>query len=154
MEHGLHLWVLNSENCQRDRPHRSSHQLLSRIVQSQRSLEKRERHQPIIEEKVYSLIVEAQDKSFEKIDEIVRKLIILIKFKLKCDQLGQERTAKQVEQMRLLLDVLHQNRDCLDHLDLNQSIFKGQKARQVPLTNVFFNKLLKVDRLFVLLTID
>ena len=56
--------------------------------------------------------------------------------------------------MGLFLDVLHENRDRLNDLDLNQSVFKCQKARHVALEHILFDQLIEIDCLSVFLTVD
>jgi len=47
--------------------------------------------------------------------------------------------------VRFFLNILDEDRHCLDDLDLNLAVFEGQESREVTHTDIFLNKLLKVD---------
>ena len=74
------------EDRESDGAHTCANQLLLRVVESGSRQEQRESFQPIIEEKVYCRIVETQDHSLEKVNEVVRELVILRKLELIGDQ--------------------------------------------------------------------
>lgn len=109
MEQGLHVSVVQLEDGQRDGPNTCANQLLFGVVKGQGCLEEGERLQPIIEEKVYGLIVKAKDQCFQKVHEVVSELVILRKLEIERDQLRKKGIAKQVEQVGLVFNVLDQN---------------------------------------------
>ena len=72
----LHILILKFENGQSDWSNRGFYKLLFGVVKSHGGLEEWELLQPIVEEKVNRLIVEAEDQSLQKVDEVVGEFII------------------------------------------------------------------------------
>ena len=56
--------------------------------------------------------------------------------------------------MCLVLDILHKDRHCLNHLNMDQSVLKREEARQVTLAHVLLDEFFEVDRVVVLLSVD
>ena len=109
MEQGLHVAVVQLEDGQRDGPYTRANQLFFRVVEGEGRLEQGKRLKSIVEEKVYGLVVQAKDQSFQKVDEVVGELVILRELEIKRDQLREKGIAKQVEKVRLVFNVLDQN---------------------------------------------
>ena len=56
--------------------------------------------------------------------------------------------------MPLLLDILHEDTHCLDDLNVDGTMVELQKARKIPLQDIFLNKHLEVVGVAELLTVD
>ena len=62
-----------------------AHQLLFWVVQLKCRLVQGESFHSLIEEEIYSFIVKSKDQRFQEVDEVVSKLFILTKVKVKWD---------------------------------------------------------------------
>ena len=71
MEHALHLRVLDPVDGERDRANRGADKIVPRVVERHRGGEKWERLEPIIEEKVNSLVIKPQHECLQEVDVII-----------------------------------------------------------------------------------
>lgn len=84
MEQVLHILVIDLKDGERDGAHRCLHELLLGVVQRERRVKQWKRLQTIVrEEKVYGLVIELENESFEEVDKVVRQFVVLGKREVK-----------------------------------------------------------------------
>ena len=86
MEQVLHISVFQLKDCESDRAYTRANKLLLRIVERRGCQEQWESLQSVIKEKVYCLIVEPKNHGFQKVDKVVRELVVLGKLEFIGDQ--------------------------------------------------------------------